>query len=367
YLGSETVFVAPNVMTRININMKKGLSSLRIYSKPFEAIVTIDDKEIGPTPQIIDDITAGPHKVKLSLPGYIDHEESINLNIGEEQRLDVRLFKESLLKIDTSPVGADIVLNGRYFGKAPIVLSSVKPGKNTITARIDGYFTWEKDIEFQEGENQTIEIEMKPDLKGLISFSSLPKGTSVYIDTMFIGVTPLEGRSFSVGEYSARLERYGCESGRRMKVTVDEYKTIRIKDNLKHKTKSRAILYTMIIPGTGQIYTGRKTPGWIYAAGELAALGYFALTISDYNGKIKTYDEAAIREDVISAYEDAESAQGRMFTAGGIAAGFYIWNVADVLLFSNFADNQENDSVGMRIIPGVSPDGNPLIGVAINF
>jgi hypothetical protein len=69
---------------------KKGVQQLTVLSTPYGATVTIDDQPVGVTPYT-GQLPPGAHKVALSLRGYADSEQQVQLAADHAQDLQVPL------------------------------------------------------------------------------------------------------------------------------------------------------------------------------------------------------------------------------------------------------------------------------------
>ena len=111
-------------------------SSVTITSSPNHAKVLIDDKDMGETPINLPEILIGKHELRLVKDNYVDHIETIFINQGESNQVDIKLDKghtihftcnvcDALLEIDgnlvESPNGDYQLTNGSHHLKATAV------------------------------------------------------------------------------------------------------------------------------------------------------------------------------------------------------------------------------------------------------
>lgn len=84
----------PEVDARIHalegVLAKKGVQQLTVMSSPYGATVVIDDQPVGVTPYT-GQLPPGTHKVVLSLRGYADSEQQVQLAADHAQDLQVPL------------------------------------------------------------------------------------------------------------------------------------------------------------------------------------------------------------------------------------------------------------------------------------
>lgn len=131
------------------------------------------------------------------------------------------------------------------------------------------------------------------------------------------------------------------------------------------KYRSSAFLRSLILPGWGQLYMDRRAPGISYMAGSAALLSFYSAAAAQYAGARADYKAAVNLSVLTSPYgasifpfipaatgdaatglfllnngtltnsrqSMAAAAHRTQFAAGALAA-LYLWNLADVLLFS---------------------------------
>jgi hypothetical protein len=97
-----------------------------------------EDREV--TPVTIPDLPVGVNVLELSSPGYQD--KTIQAIVTEGVVSEVRVPLPAVsgtLYVNTTPAGAEISLDGRQAGIAPILLQDLVPGNHTLDARKPGY------------------------------------------------------------------------------------------------------------------------------------------------------------------------------------------------------------------------------------
>jgi hypothetical protein len=128
---------------------------LKIDSNPNEAEVLIDGRLRGKTPCELS-IAAGSHAIKLRKRGYKYWEQQITIRETKDYNifaeLDLVHGSSVILKIDSNPYGAEILVDGELRGRTPKDLS-LTAGIHTIRLRKRGYRYWEEQITLQEGKD----------------------------------------------------------------------------------------------------------------------------------------------------------------------------------------------------------------------
>lgn len=102
-------------------------------------------------------------RVTVSAPGYRQTVVDRVLADGEN-RLEVRLSAEMpLITIVTEPVGAQVFVDNRARGPAPLVLDDLTMGPHRVSARLAGHLPAERDVVVQAGQDQKIDLVLTPE------------------------------------------------------------------------------------------------------------------------------------------------------------------------------------------------------------
>jgi len=134
--------------------------TLRILSDPPGAHVYIDgESKFASTPYTIT-LLADSYKIRLTKDGYLSDEADVIVEAGVEMEHKVELEKKPItdarITITSSPIDADIYIDGEYqYAKTPFT-KLLKPVTYTIRVQKDGYYPETAALEFEEGEESTV-------------------------------------------------------------------------------------------------------------------------------------------------------------------------------------------------------------------
>lgn len=143
-------------------------SVLKVESDPPGATITVDGKQQWIAP-IEMELPAGVHLLKLHLKGYRDSERSVDLKAGETSILSVPMellpapspSGPSMLKVQSTPTGATVVVDGYQKWIAPIEME-LPAGKHTLRFTLKGYRDVVKSIVLEGGESSTVSASLEP-------------------------------------------------------------------------------------------------------------------------------------------------------------------------------------------------------------
>ena len=109
-------------------------------------------------------VRAGAHTFTISAgPEYNIYEGAYFITANNTRDVDVQLKKQknkAIISVLTDPVGANILVNGKYLGKSPIKQRFVKVGNNKIELGLPGYEKWEDMKKFDINENLHLFVEL---------------------------------------------------------------------------------------------------------------------------------------------------------------------------------------------------------------
>ena len=130
-------------------------------------------------------------------------------------------------------------------------------------------------------------------VQGDLTVKSNPQGAQVTLsgEVIVSGITPARFNHLLVGEYEIRISRPGYESYK-SRLLLDPSKPMVLSVDLSKKTKFKAAVRSVFLPGWGQHYGNQKSKGLLFsvlAVGSVAA--YFAID-HDFDQKYETYSKA---------------------------------------------------------------------------
>lgn len=135
-------------MNKIGYQAKAGL---KITSTP-EAAVLVNGEEVGKTPYEDSNLLVGEYLIKLTTDKAVwqskvrltkgtvavinrDMGESIASSSGEILSLD----RGTGVFVTSTPEGAGVEIDGRQYGRTPVLAADLKPGEHTFLLSHDGY------------------------------------------------------------------------------------------------------------------------------------------------------------------------------------------------------------------------------------
>lgn len=185
----------------------------------------------------------------------------------------------------------------------------------------------------------------------------------------YSGVTPATFIQPIYGKFNLEVEKPGYET-HKSSVYLEPGKTASVSVNLSAKTRFKAGVRSLFIPGWGQIYSDQKGKGYFFMV-LTAAAGTAALITHDefkyrrdlYDETYNRYLEASTIEEKNVIYpelqakkKDAYDAETERMIAIYAVVGVWGLNMIDALFFfPDFTDNQIVEGISIR--PNENLDG----------
>lgn len=135
------------------------LSAIEVTSTPSNATVMMDGKEVGTTPIMLSDILVGEHELTFSKKNYQTITKRIEVKENETAKLHVGLSGECKIKINATPSGSKVEINGKHHGITPLE-SSLYAGNYTILISKEGYSPIKKIVTI-DGSKESFDFVLK--------------------------------------------------------------------------------------------------------------------------------------------------------------------------------------------------------------
>lgn len=151
----ELAPLAP-IATSGNLNVKSpaGLSG---------AVLSVDGREIGTLPMPAQALPPGEHTVTVKRPGYAAFVKKVLVTGGKTVDVDARLTAVSaVLSVSSDVDGAQVLLNGRNIGTAPLKDVEVPAGPAEVAVIKEGFKEDAQKINFIAGKDYPVVVRFNP-------------------------------------------------------------------------------------------------------------------------------------------------------------------------------------------------------------
>lgn len=125
------------------------------------ATITFDGKPAGKLP-FVKEVAPGKHRFVVKKEGYDDYsrEFTVDPRIGVPP-FDVPLVEKPAQLTIVAPEGAEVEVDGRPQGEAPLPPIAVRPGRHFIAVTMNGREPYTRDIALRRGERRKLDAELE--------------------------------------------------------------------------------------------------------------------------------------------------------------------------------------------------------------
>lgn len=272
--------VIPTIVPTPLPGSQKGYYLVR--SDPTGARVEFDGTNYGVTPVTIRVPTTGTpgHTIKVSLSGYQTWSQFYSGNPAADQTIEVfaplsPVVQTGNIYVTSNPAGASAVLDNGYDSLTTDgTFSGVSKGWHNVRVSKSGYQPYSTGIEVTAGGTSNVYATLVQNQRaGSLSVSSTPVGASLYVDTIYQGLTNQIVGNLAAGTHTVVLKKSGYKDYSEM-VTVNEAKTSSLSVTLSPvMSPTSGDIDVFSSPSGASVYLNSDYKGETRASGPLYLTG----------------------------------------------------------------------------------------------
>lgn len=134
------------------------------------------------------------------------------------------------LRIQTTPAGAEVELDGIPQQPSPVTISDVAPGRHLIVLRKEGHAEERRSVSLLDGQQLSVDVTLE-ELAGLVLIHSVPPGAEINMSGAFRGRTPLMLPNVPLGTHRVSITLPG-HFPREVELTVKDRTPLWLKADL---------------------------------------------------------------------------------------------------------------------------------------
>lgn len=190
-----------------SLELQPNWATLSITSSPDNAEVFISGNFIGNTP-IDADIITGLHELTFQKEGFKDFIKVERVQRGINKILEIVELEPlpAILKLTSTPVAAQVFVNGKFFGKTPASVELQPDQDHLITLESEGFRSESESFNLSTQELLKKNYEMTPSLGKVKINTNLP--SEIFLNKKFLAETPFEGNLQTI-EGNLEIKRAG--------------------------------------------------------------------------------------------------------------------------------------------------------------
>lgn len=285
----KNVVVTDGNTTKENLNMSATFVDVTIKTDANSDIYVDDDlKGKGSWTGRLSD---GAHLIEAKKAAHKTTRKEINLSLGAAQTITIDAPKPmyGFLEISSSPLSADIYIDGKNVGKTPKVISDILEGTHELRLEKQGCASLTKTITIKQGETLTLDESLQTGKE--ITITTDKAGDKIYVDGNYVGESPVK-TNLSYGSHELKAVRDKQVATK--KITVSVYGT-----ETYHKLAfGKLITITSNNKGDNVYIEGKKVGSTPYTAD--IPLGSYTIEVK--RGHAEESKEVTVTKDSPSHY-----------------------------------------------------------------
>jgi hypothetical protein len=175
------------------------------------ATVFLNNEPLGKTP-LRAEIPAGTHSIRVSARHFDPWVARVQITVGKTTKKSVELFEGGgSVEFIINPVGAEVFIDGKLAGPAPIRLTDLPVGEHRFVLSAPKHEGSAGEFTFIAGANLLL-VEDLESSSGRWEVRSTPAGADVFVDDELLGQTPLSTTGISDELHLVRVSKEGFGS-----------------------------------------------------------------------------------------------------------------------------------------------------------
>lgn len=173
-------------------------SDMQLLVDPAGADILVDGHKLGSadrqgrfslTPE---DLT-NAREIEVRAAGFHTAQLTVDDITGSPESVIRLLRKPFKVAVESSPPGADILVDGQLIGQTPATVTIATEQSNAITLRKQGYESVDRNIPMPAAGDDPVRLDVALNRTGvMLTVSTLPVPAEVWVDGRLLGMTPIE-------------------------------------------------------------------------------------------------------------------------------------------------------------------------------
>ena len=153
-------------------------------------------------------LSDGEHIVEARKANHRASSKAVELVLGETKTITLEAPKPiyGSLEINSSPMNANIYIDGKHYGETPNYINEIIIGSHELKLTKQGCSEIKKTITIKEGETLSVNERLQTGKE--ISISTDKSGDKIYVDGNYVGISPITS-TLAYGTHTIKAERNG--------------------------------------------------------------------------------------------------------------------------------------------------------------
>jgi len=177
----------------VRVEMRKLPGRLVVsVDPPADALVTVDDTQVGKAPYGPIELEPGTHSVSVKAEGYLPYADRIAVpGLGQMQEISVQLVPRwANVEISSEPPGATVYEGVNRLGETPATLQLME-GSHALSVVLEGFKAWDGSVEAAPNEHQSLPLIRLEPANAQLQVNTIPRGANVTVNGHYRGQSPI--------------------------------------------------------------------------------------------------------------------------------------------------------------------------------
>lgn len=193
YDVAQSFVVGDEQSMTVSLAMRKKPGSLLVFAEPpVDAIVTVNDDQVGKAPFGPLQLQPGMYTVRVEAERFLPFNDTIDMpGLDRVEQLHVQLVPRwANISVTSEPAGAAIFAGEQQVGVTPAVVELLE-GKHELTVSKDGFAAWDGIVNAEPNVAQTLPTIQLAPADAKLRVNTIPRGANVTVNGRYRGQSPL--------------------------------------------------------------------------------------------------------------------------------------------------------------------------------
>ena len=259
YDVAQTLDVDATPSRTVVVEMRKLPGQVTISTDPaVDAIVTVDDAEVGRAPYGPLELEPGTHSITVDADRFLPFATRLNVpGLGLVQHLEVQLVPQwANVTVVSEPAGADVYQGETRVAVTPATIELLE-GKHSLSLMKDGFKAWDGSVDAAANVDVTLPTVVLEPANAQLRVVSIPRAANVTVNGRYRGQSPVTIPLSPDVDYEIGLSKagYGATTRKvRLQAAASEEITVDLTARVGEVTVA-------VLPGDATVYVDGRARG----------------------------------------------------------------------------------------------------------
>ncbi len=217
YDVKQTFVVGDEQSMTVELEMRKKPGRLLVnVEPPVDAVVTINEGQVGKAPFGPVELEPGEHSVRVESERFLPFSGVVSMpGLDLLENVNVQLVPRwANVTIESEPPGATILADGEEVGVTPATIELLE-GSHEVTLTREGFSAWDGNVEAEPNVAQALPLIRLEPADARLIVNTIPRGANVTVNGRYRGQSPITLSLAPDVDYEIGLSKAGYGVTRR--------------------------------------------------------------------------------------------------------------------------------------------------------